>query len=88
MAERLVRVASANGLHARPASHFAQAAAHAGMPVQIVKDGRSVNAASILGVISLGIDHGDEVRLIAEGDDAEQVLDGLTTLLSTDFDGN
>jgi phosphocarrier protein len=86
VAEQTIRIASAHGLHARPASIFTQAAAAAGIPVQLVKGGKSVNAASILGVISLGIDHDDEVTVSAEGDNAAQVVDELVVLLSTDFD--
>ncbi len=86
MPSRTVVVASAHGLHARPAAIFTQAAAKAGVPVTIAKNGKSVNAASILGVISLGIDHGDEVELNVEGDGAESVLDELAGLLTTDHD--
>jgi phosphocarrier protein len=86
MTEQTVRIASAHGLHARPATLFTQAAARAGIPVQIAKNGRAVNAASILAVISLGIDHDDEVVLTADGDAANQVLTELAGLLSTDFD--
>ncbi len=86
MPTRTVVVASTHGLHARPAAIFTQAAAKAGVPVTIAKNGKSVNAASILGVISLGIDHGDEVELNVEGEGAEQVLDELTGLLTTDHD--
>ena len=86
MAEKTVVVASTHGLHARPASLFTQAAASSGLPVQIEKAGRSVNAASILAVISLGINFNDEVTLRAEGDNAEHVIDELTQLLLTDHD--
>jgi phosphocarrier protein HPr len=86
MAERTVTIASTHGLHARPASIFTQAAAKAGVPVQLTKGAKTVNAASILGVISLGIDHNDDVVLSAEGDDAAAVLDELAALLSTDHD--
>lgn len=86
MAEQTVRIASTHGLHARPASIFTQAAAAAGVPVQVAKGGKSVNAASILGVISLGINHGDEVTVSAEGENAGQVVTDLVALLSTDFD--
>ena len=86
MAERTVTIASAHGLHARPASLFVQAVTAAGIPVQLTKGEKTLNAASILGVISLGIDHGDEVTLSAEGDNAETVLDELAALLNTDFD--
>ncbi|MBN9172056.1 MAG: HPr family phosphocarrier protein, partial [Microbacterium sp.] len=54
---RTVRIGSSHGLHARPAKLFAQAAKDAGIPVTIAKDaGAPVNAASILGVIALGIE--------------------------------
>ena len=86
MPERTVVVASTHGLHARPAALFTQAAAKAGVPVQLTKNGRTVNAASILGVISLGIDHGDEVLLHVEGEGSEDVLDELSGLLTTDHD--
>ena len=87
MPERTVTVASSVGLHARPASLFAQAAAKAGVPVQLTSAaGKSVNAASILGVLSLGIGHGEEVTLSAEGEGAEAALDTLAELLGTDLD--
>jgi phosphocarrier protein HPr len=84
---RTVRIGSSHGLHARPAKLFAQAAKDAGIPVTIAKDaGAPVNAASILGVIALGIDQGDYVTLTADGDTAEDVLDTLAELLTTDHD--
>jgi phosphocarrier protein len=86
-ATKTVRIGSAHGLHARPAKLFAQAAKNAGIPVTIAKgDAKPVNAASILGVISLGIDQGDEVTLTADGDGAEGIVDSLSELLATDFD--
>ena len=86
MSERTVTVASAHGLHARPASLFVRAVVASGLAVQVAKDDKSINAASILGVISLGINHGDEVTLTAEGDGADDVLDTLTEILTTDQD--
>lgn len=88
MPERTVTVASSVGLHARPASLFAQAAAKVGVPVTLTSAaGRSVNAASILGILSLGIDHGESVTIAAEGDGADAALDELVLLLATDLDG-
>ncbi|MCM3697595.1 HPr family phosphocarrier protein [Microbacterium oleivorans] len=86
-ASRTVRIGSANGLHARPAKLFAQAAKDAGIPVTISKGaGGAVNAASILSVISLGAENGDYVTLTADGANADAVLDTLTELLTTDHD--
>ncbi|MHC5796258.1 HPr family phosphocarrier protein [Lacisediminihabitans sp. FW035] len=87
MPERTVTVASSVGLHARPASLFSQAAAKAGVPVTLTNAaGKTVNAASILGVLSLGIGHGEVVTLKSDGDDAETALDSLAELLNTDLD--
>ena len=84
---RTVRIGSSHGLHARPAKMFAQAAKDSGIPITIAKDaGTPVNAASILGVIALGIEQGDYVTLTADGDSAETTLDTLSELLSTDHD--
>jgi len=87
MSERTVTVASSVGLHARPASLFAQAAAKAGVPVTLTSAaGKSVNAASILGVLSLGIGHDEVVTLSAEGAGADEALDALVEVLATDLD--
>ena len=84
---RTVRIGSAHGLHARPAKLFAQAAKDAGIPITVAKGaGTPVNAASILGVIALGVEQGDYVTLTADGDGAETALDTLAELLTTDHD--
>ena len=87
MAERTVAVASRVGLHARPAMLFTQAVTAAGVPVTIARPGGApVDASSILLVMSLGVPHGEEVSLAAEGPDADRVLDELVALLATDLD--
>lgn len=87
MPERSVTVAAAIGLHARPAATFSHAAAATGVSVTITApNGRTVQAASILGVLSLGVDHGQTVTLAAEGEGAEAALDTLAALLATDLE--
>lgn len=86
MAQRTITVASAHGLHARPASLFVQAIANSGLAVTLTKGEKSINAASILGVISLGINFGDSVTLTAEGENVEAVLDTLSAIITTDQD--
>lgn len=84
---RTVRIGSSHGLHARPAKIFVQEAKSAGIPITVQKgSGTPVDAASILGVIALGADHGDYVTLTADGDNAAAVVDRLTELLTTDHD--
>ena len=87
MSEKTVTVASSVGLHARPASLFAQAAAKVGIPVTLTSAAsKSVNAASILGVLSLGIGHGEVVTLSAEGEGSDEALETLAEVLNTDLD--
>lgn len=87
MFERTATVASKVGLHARPASVFSQAAAKLEVAVTLtVPGGKTVNAASILGVLSLGVGYGETVVLAAEGEGAEEALDELARLLETDLD--
>ncbi|WP_435200124.1 HPr family phosphocarrier protein [Janibacter sp. GS2] len=87
MASRTTTIASSVGLHARPAALFVQQAGESGLEVQIARPGEEpVDATSILGVMTLGAKHGEQVEVTAAGDDAEQVLDRLVTLLETDLD--
>jgi len=80
-------VGSPSGLHARPASLFSQAAAKSGARITIQKnDSAAVNAASILGLLTLGVQFGDEVTLSAEGDNAEAALAEMVQLLSSNLD--
>jgi phosphocarrier protein HPr len=85
-ATRTVTVASSSGLHARPASLFVQSVNASGHAVQIAKGDKSVNASSILGLLGLGVNTGDEVVLTVSGDDAETTADSLVTFLTTDHD--
>jgi phosphocarrier protein HPr len=82
MPERTVVIASPAGLHARPAAMFVKAAAASGVAVRIAKgDGASVDAGSMLDVLTLNAAQGDEVRLSAEGDGADAALDTLVGML-------
>ena len=83
---RTVRIGSSHGLHARPAKLFAQAAKESGIPVTIAKGSASpVNAASILGVISLGVEHGDYVTIEADGEDEQAALDAVLAVIADKF---
>jgi len=85
--ERTVVVASKVGLHARPAAVFVRAAADQQARVKIRKgNGAPVDAASILAIMTLGVEHGVEVVLEAEGEGAEESLDALAALLESDLD--
>ncbi|MDR1430767.1 MAG: HPr family phosphocarrier protein [Propionibacteriaceae bacterium] len=83
MATRTVTIAAKVGLHARPAALFVQAVNAIGHPVSIAKAGGTpVDARSILAVMALGAQQGDEVVLTAEGENAEAGLDRLADMLA------
>jgi phosphocarrier protein len=88
--ERIVTVVPEAGLHARPAAKFVEIAGEFDAAVTIAPvDGsrEAVNASSMLAVTGLNVPSGTEVRLVAEGDDAEAALDALEEVLSTPEDG-
>lgn len=81
---RTVVVGSASGLHARPAALFSEAAAALGVPVTVTNAaGRTVDAASILGILTLGADRGHEVTVASESEEAVAVL---AAMLERDLD--
>jgi phosphocarrier protein len=87
VASRTVTIASAIGLHARPAGLFAAEAAKAPVAVTIAKTGgEPVDARSLLSVLTLDIRGGDTVELAADGEGADEALDALQALLEIDHD--
>jgi phosphocarrier protein len=84
MPERVVTVVPEDGLHARPASNFVETASEYDIEIQVGHvDGDLVNAASMLAITGLGVTAGEDVRLVAEGQEAEAALDELERILST-----
>jgi phosphocarrier protein len=73
------------GLHARPATFFIQKANEFKSSIWLEKEERRVNAKSLLGVLSLGIMGGTEIRIIAGGVDEEQAVNALVALVESGF---
>lgn len=73
------------GLHARPATFFIQKANEFKSSIWVEKEERRVNAKSLLGVLSLGIVGGTQIRIIADGTDEALAVDGLVKLVETGF---
>ena len=80
-----VQVQNQVGLHARPATFFIQKANEYKSCIWVEKDERRVNAKSLLGVLSLGIVGGTTIRIIADGADEEQAVNGLVKLVESGF---
>ncbi|MBQ3602962.1 MAG: HPr family phosphocarrier protein [Clostridia bacterium] len=80
-----VTVQNQVGLHARPATFFIQKANEFKSSIWVEKEDRRVNAKSLLGVLSLGIMGGTDIRIIAGGADETQAVDALVTLVESGF---
>ena len=85
MMERTVMLGSKSGLHARPAAIFVQHAKEFKSQITLSKNDKTVNGKSILSVLTLGAEQGDQVVLKVNGDDAEAAIDKLTHLLEGDL---
>lgn len=84
MAEKKVTVGLRAGLHARPAALFVQEANKFQSEIFVEKNGKAVNAKSIMGIMSLAISNGAEVIIRAEGPDDEQAVGKLADLVAQD----
>ena len=80
-----VMVKNQVGLHARPATFFIQKANEFKSAIWIEKEERRVNAKSLLGILSLGIVGGTNIRIIADGTDEQQAVESLVELVESGF---
>ena len=85
MCVKEVLVQNQVGLHARPATFFIQRANDFKSSIWVEKEERRVNAKSLLGVLSLGIVGGTDIRIIADGADEEQAVNSLVDLVKSGF---
>uniref|UniRef100_A0A8J4M570 HPr family phosphocarrier protein n=1 Tax=Acidicaldus sp. TaxID=1872105 RepID=A0A8J4M570_9PROT len=83
---RRVQIRNRRGLHARAAARFVTLAERFGAAIDVVRDGQSVSARSIMGLMMLGAGQGTEIELRAEGWDAQQALEALAALIEAGFD--
>ncbi|TCL47731.1 catabolite repression HPr-like protein [Thermolongibacillus altinsuensis] len=77
MVEKQVEVLLKTGLQARPAALFVQEANRFSSDIYIEKNGKKVNAKSIMGLMSLAISSGSVITIIADGPDEQEALDTL-----------
>lgn len=76
-------IAVGTSLEARPAAIFVQTASKFSSHIQINIDNKTVNAKSIMGMISLGILDGQTIKIIADGQDEEQAVKELSNFLTS-----
>ncbi|CAK1244312.1 HPr or related phosphotransfer protein (PtsH) [Fructobacillus fructosus] len=74
-------IISETGIHARPATLLVQAASKFSSEVTLSYQGKEVNLKSIMGVMSLGVGHGADVTIKADGDDAKDAIQAVSTVM-------
>ena len=83
--EMAFTIVNSLGLHARPASQLVQIANRHKCEVHINKDSTSVNAKSIMGVLTLAAARGSKLSVICEGEDAESAMTAMGALIIAGF---
>ncbi len=73
------------GMHARPCSELVKVAARFSSKIWVEVASRRVDAKSLLGLLTLAISAGSEVRLVAEGEDAQEAINEIEALASNRF---
>jgi phosphocarrier protein len=73
------------GLHARASAKLVEAAARFKSQITVSKDGTSVDARSIMGLMMMGAGVGSQIELCAEGPDAEQAMTAILALIAARF---
>lgn len=86
MTEREVEIVNRLGLHARAAAKLVHTSSRFDSQVWLVKDGEEVDAKSILGLLLLAAAQGSRVRVRCEGDDEQEALDAVVSLIEDGFE--
>ncbi|WP_174733733.1 phosphocarrier protein HPr [Mesobacillus harenae] len=81
MVEKQFKVTAETGIHARPATLLVQAASKFNSDVHLEYKEKKVNLKSIMGVMSLGVGQGAEIKISAEGSDEKDALNTLEETL-------
>ena len=85
MEEQEITIRNKLGLHARAAAKFVATASEFDADIEIEKDGKRVNGKSIMGVMMLAASKGSNIKLIADGEDAESAMQKLVNLVEDRF---
>ena len=85
MQQRDVEIVNKLGLHARPSARLTQLASNFKSRVFMSRNGRRVNAKSIMGVMMLAAAKGSTITLETEGEDEVEAMGALAELISSGF---
>ena len=79
------KIVNKKGLHARASAKVVEAAARFQSQIMVTKDGQSVDARSIMGLMMLAASLGSEIRIEATGPDADEAMRAILALVEAKF---
>lgn len=85
MYSKEVKITNKTGLHARPANEFVKRSACFKSDIIVEFRGKTINAKSIIGLMTAGISSGSTVLISAEGQDEQEAVEALVKLIETNF---
>ena len=85
-AKATVGICNQRGLHARASAKFVKLASTFDAEVRVTRDGVTVDARSIMGLLMLGAGNGCDVEIEGEGPDAAEAVAALADLVNRKFD--
>ena len=85
-ARSTANICNTRGLHARASAKFVKLASSFEAEIQVTRDGVTVDARSIMGLLMLGAGNGSSIEITAEGPDAHEALEALGELVDRKFD--
>ena len=88
MLQQEVEIINKLGLHARASAKLTQAAGRFKASIWVSRNGRRVNAKSIMGVMMLAAAMGSKIVVETDGPDEEQAMDAVTRLIADRFEEN
>ncbi len=85
MLQQNVQIINSLGMHARASAKLTQLAGNFQSEIWLAKNGRRVNAKSIMGVMMLAAAKGSEISIETSGDDENEAMRALLDLIQTRF---
>ena len=86
MTEKILTVRNRAGIHARPAALIAQTSNKFAAEIMLIKDSTTVNAKSIMGVITMAAGYNTTLTVQAEGEDEKEAVDAIYNLFESKFE--
>jgi phosphocarrier protein HPr len=84
-ASATANICNTRGLHARASAKFVKLASSFEAEIHVTRDGTTVDARSIMGLLMLGAGNGCSIDISAEGSDATEAIEALGELVATRF---